>query len=325
MKGKTMGNGHVRKRGKVILLTLLLITGIGGELVARYCLGLGEQPLSVSDAEIDYIFAPNQRCRRFGNRIIYNDCSMRSDFNCAERSADVARRIFVVGDSVVNGGTLTDHYALATTILQEYLDPTRRSVQVCNVSAGSWGPGNYAAYFRKYENLAGTNDILIVEVNSHDLWEDDPSLSRGKRVGRDRALPDRQPICALMDGFSRYFIPYLRRMFGLSSVNTKVDVPKWELDVNSASAKYNLQALDSLYALPVARRCMLVYRSREEAFDKSSVSPGEAAFRAYAKEHGIDVLMPEQRPESDFRDAIHANDSGQRKLATALLSYVRSM
>ena len=92
--------------------------------------------------------------------------SMRCAFPVSER--ETTNRVFVVGDSVVNGGVLTDHADLATTLLQDAFP----QVQVCNVSAGSWGPGNYTAYFRKHLNLIGSNDVLFVEVNSHDLWED---------------------------------------------------------------------------------------------------------------------------------------------------------
>ena len=51
------------------------------ELFSRYYLGLGNPPLCIADQEIDYIFAPNQDCNRVGNRIVYNNVSMRCDFD----------------------------------------------------------------------------------------------------------------------------------------------------------------------------------------------------------------------------------------------------
>lgn len=284
------------------------------ELFARYYLGLGDPPITVGDAEIDYIFAPNQDCNRFGNRIVYNDASMRCDFDVL--TGRTGERIFIVGDSVVNGGVLTDHKDLATTILQVQFDQSRKNIQVCNVSAGSWGPGNLAAYFRKYKDLVRTSDIVVIEVNSHDLWEDDPKKTGGKNVGVDNFLIAHKPWCALWDGFDRYFIPRVRRWLGRAQVNTKVDVPKWEKDSESEQAKYNLQMLDEIYALPWKKKFLLLWRSKQETVeDKETV--GESVFRKYAISRDIPIIHI-SLSESDYRDAIHPSIQGQRKMADAI-------
>lgn len=142
---------------KVVYITAVVgLLLIGGELFARFVLGLGDPPLSIADREIDYLFAPNQNCNRFGNAIIYNNYSMRTGFDITN---DGRKRIFVVGDSVVNGGAMTDHNRLATTLLQNELGDC---YAVCNVSAGSWGLGNCVAYFNKnYELLAGGGGIVL--------------------------------------------------------------------------------------------------------------------------------------------------------------------
>ena len=304
------------KTKRVVIIGGIVVASIvGAELFARYSLGLGDPPLSVADAEIDYIFAPNQNCRRFGNHIVYNNCSMRCDFDVVPSPA--VRRIFVVGDSVVNGGVLTDHSDLATTILQEQLDPSRLRTQVCNVSAGSWGPGNYAAYFRRHGDLVGTNDVMIVEVNSHDLWEDDPLATKGANVGKDVSLPDHKPWCALYDGFNRYFMPKVRRALGLAAVNTKVDVPRWQNDVRLPSARFNLAALDAVYGLPVRSRFLLIHRSREETRNCVE-SLGETEFRKYAKAKGITIIELKLNATDDFRDGIHLSARGQRKMAAVI-------
>lgn len=218
---------------------------------------------------------------------------------------------------------LTDHSNLATTILQEKFDPARKIIQVCHVSAGSWGPGNYAEYFRKYKNLVGTNDIIVVEVNSHDLWEDDPRRTSGRNVGRDIALPNHKPWCALWDGFDRYFLPRMRRLIGKSRVNTKVDVPKWLTDAESEDAKYNLRMLDEVYSLPWKERFLLIWRSKEETIDNKE-TVGEATFRMYAKGKGVSIIDVHLN-ESDFRDAIHPSVQGQQKIATAILSVLKEL
>ena len=307
----------MRLTKKIVVGLIVLVFVAGVEIFSRFILGLGDPPLSISDEELDYMFAPNQDCMRFGNHVYYNNCSMRSDFPVNEKD-DPEERIFVVGDSVVNGGVLTDHRDLATTILQERVDATRSRVQVCHVSAGSWGPGNYAAYFRKYSNLVRTNDIIIVELNSHDLWEDDPLNSKGANVGKDIALPDHKPWCATWDGFDRYFIPRMRKWFGLLQVNTKIDVPKWEDDADSESAKYNLTMLNELFSYPWVKKFLLIHRSREEARENQE-TVGERAFRRYAAANGIVIVTLKLDENTDYRDNIHLSSSGQRKMADTIV------
>ena len=50
-----------------------------GEIFARYFLGLGTPPLSISDPRIEYMFKPNQDVYRFGNHFITNQYGMRSE------------------------------------------------------------------------------------------------------------------------------------------------------------------------------------------------------------------------------------------------------
>src|SRR5215213_6427631 len=101
-----------------IVLVLLLI---GGELIARFYLGLGDPPLMMTDPTIEYLFKPDQDCRRFGNRIKYNHYSMRSEDFPEHKSDKNEQRVMVVGDSVVNGGALMDQAKLGTTLLRDRL------------------------------------------------------------------------------------------------------------------------------------------------------------------------------------------------------------
>jgi len=304
----------MKKLGFVLLVIFILL--LIGELTARFLLGLGDPPLSIGDGKIDYLFAPSQKCHRFGNYIVYNEFSMRCHFSL--KGTNPRQRIFVVGDSVVNGGVLTDHKDLATTILQNKLDFTHADIQVLNVSAGSWGPGNYAMYFNKYSELVRSNDVVIVEVNSHDLWEDDPVKTAGANVGKDIALPVKKPCSALMECVNRYLIPRVKNLFGMVAVNTKVDVPKWGNDGSSASASYNLEMLNRLYSFPWVKRYMLIYRSRKEC-KNNTVTEGERIFREFAKTNGVVIIDAQLDAQMDYRDSIHPNQSGQRKLSEAII------
>ena len=135
-----------KTRKHLIWLTIAAVVAIvSGEIFARYYLGLGTPPLSITHQKIEYMFKPNQDVKRFGNHIIINQYGMRTA-PFAVHKADGEFRIMVFGDSVLNGGNQTDHAALATTILHEKLSVAKQRVVVGNISAGSWGPGNWLAY-----------------------------------------------------------------------------------------------------------------------------------------------------------------------------------
>src|SRR5947208_6169618 len=96
------------RRWLIRALIVLLVVLIDGELFTRFYLGLGDPPLSIVDADMEYRFKPSMSYRRFGNRIHYNAYSMRSeDFPPHKSSADELR-VMVIGDSVINGGAQTD-------------------------------------------------------------------------------------------------------------------------------------------------------------------------------------------------------------------------
>lgn len=307
------------KRKLLCLLVLICgICAVGAELVARFYLRLGDPPLSIPDAEIDYLFAPNQDCNRFGNRVVYNNVSMRSEHDIDATPGVGRRRVLLVGDSVVNGGVLTDQAELASSLLDVELR-FRGLGDAWNISAGSWGPMNYAAYFKKYGTFGATD--LILEVNSHDLWEDDPKDFGGMNVGKDVALPDHRPLLACWEGFDRYFMPRVRRWLGNAQVNTKVDVPHWGDSLVLPSVKQNLDACAYLYSLPFERKFLVIHRTRQERL--SDETPlGEGPFVKQANAFGVKVLLLELDPETDYRDSIHLNPSGQRKLYELLWSEI---
>ena len=299
---------------KLLLLAPVLLFAIA-ECTARFYYGLGDPPLSDADADMDYIFRPNQRCRRFGNAVNYNNLSMRMDEDVD--LSDARERVFVVGDSVVNGGSLTDQADLATTLLQKAM-PGRL---VCNVSAGSWGPGNYAAYFRRHPGLVRSGDVLVVEASTHDLWEDDPREGAGSIVGT-LSFPSKRPWCALWEGYERYFRP--RFLSSGRSRNRKVDAQPSQ-DEKDRLAAFNLAQLDYVYSLPARRKVLILHRTRAEAKVAAAggrlsgaAGEGESALVSHARERGVDVAFANLNPDEDYRDTIHPNESGQYRLFEAI-------
>jgi hypothetical protein len=166
---------------------------IAGELAARFILGLGDPPLYVLDPEIEYLLAPNQCCRRFGNDYIVNKWSMRSG-PLAEPKPASELRVLVIGDSIVNGGGRIDQSRLATTRLCQELDPAQGGYErrvAANISAGSWGPPNELAYVKRFGTFDA--DVVIIVLNSDDV-ADVPGL---EYIGS--SWPRRKPWCALQE------------------------------------------------------------------------------------------------------------------------------
>ena len=193
---------HIRSNYLIRTIILLLVIFAIGEAFARYYLGLGTPPLSVTHARIEYMFKPNQDIYRFGNHYIVNQYGMRTiPFSKEKANGDF--RLMVFGDSVLNGGNLTDHAALATTILNDRLSGLNyKNVIVGNISAGSWGPGNWLAYAKEYGFFGA--DIVALVISSHD-YTDNPTFQALSK----NTHPTEKPISALLEGITRYLPRYL--------------------------------------------------------------------------------------------------------------------
>lgn len=181
-------------------LIFLAIVTAAAELVLRYKFGFLSTPLYVSDPDYEYIYAPNQDVRRFGNHIKTNEYSMRSN---PLQPADTTV-ILLTGDSVVLGGSLTDNDSLASTKLEKRLTlGLGRPVRVLNIAAGSWGAGNVAGYLRKYGLFNA--DLICLIASSHDAHETlDPNANI---VGINPNMPDKQYDFALEELWKRYIYP----------------------------------------------------------------------------------------------------------------------
>jgi hypothetical protein len=64
----------------ILVVSLLVLVGLLFVLEAglRWLFGFGNPLLYLADQEMGYLLAPNQRTKRFGNRIAINEYSMRS-------------------------------------------------------------------------------------------------------------------------------------------------------------------------------------------------------------------------------------------------------
>jgi lysophospholipase L1-like esterase len=306
------------------LIVALLALTAAGELFARFALGLGDPPLSMSHPTIEYMFRPDRTYQRFGHTVKYNAYSMRSeDFPPTKASADELR-VLMLGDSVINGGNLTDQRELASERLKRRLrQQLDRPVVVGNISAGSWGPGNLDAYIEQFGTFDA--DVAVLVLSSHD-WTDRRSFK--PRVGVNPSFPSESPTLALTEGFFRYLPRYLPEFSsddsdagddggdrGASSqLQSQVPAETTEAAIVSLIGRFQRRGIPVLLAQHASRAELTGDWQR-----------GHDRIRAVAREQGATVvpLAPAyraaiERGERLYRDGLHPNPAGQRVMAERL-------
>jgi lysophospholipase L1-like esterase len=196
---------------KILLILIFSLVGITLiiESGLRLFLGFGNPPLYIRDKEIGYLLAPNQETRRLRNLIQINQYSMRSQ-EITPKKPQNTLRIFLLGDSIVNGNWWTDQKNILSALIERQLKPnstqnsTQNStvdrVEVFNASANSWNPRNELAYVRRFGLFEA--DLLILVINTDDLFGTAPSSAI---VGQDPSYPDRKLPLALIELYERYF------------------------------------------------------------------------------------------------------------------------
>lgn len=289
---------------KFSLIFLLLVVLV--ELFARFYLGLGHLPVYVTDADYEYIYAPNQEVYRYGNRIKTNSLSMRSE----ELSEKDDIRIIKFGDSVINGGAHVDQDSLASTLLEKWLsESTHKNVRVLNVSAQSWGPDNAFAYLKKQGDFGSKTFVLV--LSSHDFHD---NMHHRAVVGVHPTWPNQQPLCAFTDGFSRYFWPGVKSFFGL-----KEDEYAYLKGFDDSPQNQGLKQFVDYSRQNNISLVVYLHAEKSELENGTYNRNGIEIIDFFANEgirvyQGIGILT-----EKDFyRDNIHLNEKGHRRLAQIL-------
>jgi lysophospholipase L1-like esterase len=308
------------------LLAVVLLGLVGGELFARLYLGLGDPPLYVADPQIEYLNKPSMHYRRFGNSVTYNAYSMRSGPITPKKTDPAQLRVLFLGDSIINGGGLTDDSKLATAILQKRLsEALHRDVYVGNASAGSWGPPNELAYLRRFGLFDA--DVLVLELNSAD-YGDVPTFE--PIVGIAMEYPDHRPLLALQEGFSRYLLP---RLHG-AAASAPTSAPAVNPDAANAPQEHVQQCQEAITQIvKMARDAgvkVLIYQHPEHNELTGPEWPGHRVIQQTVRDLGIEPIQlapvfqsAVSKGENPYRDAIHPNDLGQSLIADALFEPIR--
>lgn len=296
---------------KIILAVILgLFVLLEGSL--RLILGLHNPLIYVSDPEIGYLLAPNQKVRRGGNQIKINEYSMRCD-SVAEKRPDDLLRILLLGDSIANGAWWTDQKNTISALMESELGS---NTQVLNASANSWGPRNQLAYLRRF----GVFDaqILILLLNTDDLFAQAPT---SLPVGRDRNYPAELPFLAITELITRVFLP-----------SQPLQLPKEEGD----RLGFNLQAIQDINNYAIIEKTPLIialtpllrelnqqqrdYEKRSRERLKELIVTEQIIYLDF-----LPIFQKWEQPELLYRDHIHLSPEGNRLVVLNLSQLVKQI
>lgn len=267
------------------------------EVVLRQKYGFCDAPLCMESTECEYIFQPSQNRHRFGNEIKYNSFSQKSE------EPDSTKIIILgLGDSVINGGVQTDQKELATTISSD------SKYQILNISAGSWGPDNCAAYLDKY-GLFNAQKILLV-VSSHDSHD---IMDFAPIVDIHKSYPSKQYKLAVWELIDRYVLPRLA---------SYVPDPDQEvlngIDIKKGDGVFNPGFVQLKNIADNAGISMEIYlHPDQKEFENGKFNEQGMEIIKWAKETSVQLTTGFEAGESHetYRDGIHVNQKGQKVIA----------
>ena len=292
---------------KIILVLILLLCMV--EISLRILLGLCNAPLYVSSNTYEYAAAPNQDGRRFGNHYHYNSFSQRS------LEPDSSKTIILgLGDSVLFGGVQSDQENIATSLVTNHL----KDIQMLNISAGSWGPDNCAAYLRENGTFSAKGMFLV--VSSHDAYD---IMDFEPVVGLHSSYPKHQYVLAWWELLDRYILPRLRSYF---SKQENLDPDQKVLQtIHKKGLVFNpgfngLKTISDSLNIPLI---IYLHAEKAELLNKKYNNEGKEIIQ-WANLNGIKIIkeLEYNFVDSDYRDNIHINDKGQKKLARIIVEHL---
>jgi lysophospholipase L1-like esterase len=223
----------------------------------------------------------------------------------------------LIGDSVVNGGSLTDQSDIINAVLQRRLcEDLHRAVVVGNISAGSWGPPNELAYIKKFGLFDA--DVVVIVLSSHDARD---VMTFEPTVGNNN-YPDHRPLCALSEAITVYLPRYLHR-----GAAEPTSAPKTAAENDETAKQICLGAVRQM--VDTARRSgakvIVAEHLTQDELKEGKVEPGHDEFLKLSHELQLSPVQLgdafEQAIKSGqqpYRDDIHPGVVGSRIIAEAL-------
>jgi hypothetical protein len=309
------------KLALVILTTILAVTLLL-EWFLRWRYGFGNPLLYQADEKIGYLLAPNQTTRRFGNHIAINRYAMRSpDFT--DNRPEQTARLFLIGDSVVNGNWWTDQSQTVSELLRQQIQSLHpdRPTEVLNASANSWGPRNELAYLHRFGLFQ--SQYLVLVINTDDLFATKPSPLI---VGKDKNYPDRLPSFALAEVIDRYLLPAAQLPPELLAIQSE----------GGDRVGINLTAIEQIhqYAKTHNAQFLLLHtpllRETESTGPKDYELVARSRFQEQMNAHyityidALPIFRTQANPGELYRDHIHLSPQGNHLLSDQISKWYRS-
>lgn len=290
--------------------TLLLL--IAGEIILREKYGMCEAPLYAQSDEWEYLTQPNQDGYRFGKHYHFNSYGIRCDEPDSTRSI-----VLGLGDSVLNGGVILDQDSIATSIISRETD-----MQMLNISAGSWGPDNCAAFLKHY-GLFGAKAIFLL-VSSHDAFD---NIDHKPVVGVHSSFPDSQYSCAWAELINRYLWPKFMNLFKKSKPEADPDQKVLDgVGIHKTGKSFN-PGFDELLSMAIDNNIPMYVMLHPDAKEMEQGYYNEQGQEIinWCANHNIQPILEldEGYDATMFRDGIHTNEKGQRFQAELMKKYIQ--
>lgn len=294
----------------ITIFVSLLVLFVFVEIILRYVFGFCDAVLYQSSPAYEYIAQPNQHRYRFFSHIDYNSYSQRSD------EPDSTKTIVLgLGDSVIFGGTMLDQDSIATTLFSK-----ETGMQMLNISSGSWGPDNCAAYLKEKGTFGAKAMVLV--CSSHDAFD---VMSHIPVVGIYPNYPDEQYKLAIWEVIDRYLMPRIKVYFrGKQLLDPDAQVvEKVKSDEGVAKKALNFDpGFDQLLQISEEKHIPFFIYLHPEVCEVMSrkYKKGGLMIMEWAKTHHVELIdgLNEGVTVDIYRDVIHLNEKGQRNLANSL-------
>lgn len=318
---------RINKRKIYIAISICLILIVLSEFILRFFFGFCDAVLYQSSPAYEYIAQPNQHRYRFFSHIDYNSYSQRSE------EPDSTKTIVLgLGDSVIFGGTMLDQDSIATTLFSK-----ETGMQMLNISSGSWGPDNCAAYLKEKGTFGAKAMVLV--CSSHDAFD---IMSHVPVVGIYPEYPDEQYKLAIWEVIDRYLIPRIKGWMGKPQlVDPDAQVVKkvkneelrvknsnalWDEGVAQKSLNFD-PGFDLLLQISKDKNIpFIIYLHPEKGeVEKNEYKEGGKLIIDWANTHHVKLVdgLKEGFTPDMFRDVIHLNEKGQRNLANSFKNIIK--
>ena len=301
---------RINKRKIYIAISICFILIALLECTLRFVFGFCDDVLYQSSTAYEYIAQPNQHRYRFFSHIDYNSYSQRSE------EPDSTKTIVLgLGDSVIFGGTMLDQDRIDTTLFSK-----ETGMQMMNISSGSWGPDNCAAYLKEKGTFGAKAMVLV--CSSHDAFD---VMSHIPVVGIYPNYPDKQYKLAIWEVIDRYLMPRIKVYFrGKQLLDPDAQVvEKVKSDEGVANKALNFDpGFDQLLQISEGKHIPFFIYLHPEVCEVMSrkYKEGGLMIMEWAKSHHVKLIdgLNEGVTVDMYRDVIHLNEKGQRNLANSL-------